>query len=83
MVLHTRDSLKRFLEVGGFCDIIIKGIQRYPISNHLNWFINNRPSGHKSFYSFFDTPILSQEYEKVLASIDATDTLIAIAKKKI
>ena len=24
LVLHTRDSLKRFLEVGGFCDIIIK-----------------------------------------------------------
>ena len=47
MVLHTRETLRKTLEYVGLQDIQIEGVQRYPLSNHLNWLANGKPGGHK------------------------------------
>ncbi|MHA7773333.1 class I SAM-dependent methyltransferase [Roseibium sp. M-1] len=80
LVLHTRDSLRRLLEAGGFENVIIEGVQRYPLSNHLTWLSDGRPGGHKSALATLDTTELRSAYEAALNRIDATDTLVAIAR---
>jgi len=81
LILHTRQSLTRFLEYIGFEDIVITGCQRYPLANHLYWLINNKPGGHKE-WSYLRTPQLDSSYSEMLNSLDKTDTLVAIATKK-
>ena len=80
LVLHTRESLRKTLKSVGLEDIQIERVQRYPLSNHLNWLSNGKPGGHKSPISILDSDALSKEYHNSLARIDATDTLLAIAK---
>ena len=80
LCLHTRHSLKRFLEEAGFEEVIINGCQRYPLANHLYWLSKNQPGGHQK-WSFLRTNELDSAYAQMLAQIDKTDTLIAIATK--
>ena len=61
-------------------DIQIEGVQRYPLSNHVNWLAKGKAGGHKSPISAIDSEALSDAYKNSLARIDATDTLVAIAK---
>lgn len=79
LILHTRESIECFLKRSNFCNIIIKGVQRYGISNHLNWLANRRPGGHESNLSFFEDENLKSAYESALTGIDATDSLLIIA----
>lgn len=81
LILHTRHSLKRFLEEAGFEEIIINGCQRYPLANHLHWLSKNQPGGHQK-WSFLRTSELDIAYSQMLAQLDKTDTLIAIATKQ-
>lgn len=64
----------------GLEEIQIEGVQRYPLSNHLNWLANGKGGGHKSPLSALDSDELLDAYQNALARIDATDTLVAIAK---
>jgi len=80
LILHTRESLRRMLEFCGLKEIQIEGVQRYPLSNHLHWLAEGKAGGHKSRLSPLDTDILFDAYQNSLARIDATDTLVAIAK---
>jgi 2-polyprenyl-3-methyl-5-hydroxy-6-metoxy-1,4-benzoquinol methylase len=80
LVLHTRESLRRTLKFVGLEEIQIEGVQRYPLSNHLNWLANGKAGGHKSSLSSLDSDVLLEAYQNSLARIDATDTLVAIAK---
>ena len=80
LILHTRESLRRMLDYVGFKDILIEGIQRYPLSNHLNWLANGTSGGHESLLSLIDSPALHEAYSNSLSKIDSTDTLIAVAK---
>ena len=79
LILHTENSLRRFLEYSGFKNILIKGIQRYPLSNHIYWISQKKPGGHKTNMSLIDTKELSKAYENALSNLGANDTLIAIA----
>lgn len=79
LILHTRESLRLILVDAGFKNIVIEGVQRYGIANHFQWMLNKKPGGHKSILSMLETPELFVEYEKALAHIDATDTIVAIA----
>jgi len=79
LVLHTRDSLRRMLAAAGFGNIVVEGVQRYPLSNHLTWLSEGRPGGHKSELAALDSPDLRGAYEAALNRIDATDTLVAFA----
>lgn len=80
LVLHTRESLWLTLDFVGMKEILIEAVQRYPLSNHLQWLSNGKPEGHKSNLSLLDTPDLNEAYKSSLSRIDATDSLIAIAK---
>ncbi|MBV16641.1 MAG: methyltransferase [Thalassospira sp.] len=80
LVLHTRASLRRTLEYVGLENVQIEGVQRYPLSNHLHWLSNGKAGGHKSALSMLESASLFEAYQHSLARIDATDTLVAIAK---
>lgn len=80
LILHTRESLFRMLSYVGFEDIKIEGVQRFPLSNHLGWLANGKAGGHKSILSLIDSQALTSAYSDSLARMNATDTLIAIAK---
>jgi SAM-dependent methyltransferase len=80
LILHTTESLKCILNAAGFSDIQIEGVQRFPLSNHLDWLANSSPGGHKGKLSRIDSPELTVAYENALKEIDATDTLVAFAR---
>lgn len=80
LILHTRKSLQKILKHLGLKEIMIEGIQRYSLSNHLNWLSTGTPCGHKTQLSALDSDILFSSYQSSLARIDATDTLVARAK---
>ncbi|MBM9501938.1 class I SAM-dependent methyltransferase [Leptospira sp. 201903071] len=79
LILHTRESLRAFLCEAGFSKIEIVGVQRYPLANHLFWLKNGAPGGHHQ-WSFLSSKELDNAYENKLASLDMTDTLLAIAE---
>lgn len=81
LILHTRESLTRLCAAAGLSEVVIEGIQRYPLSNHLGWLSGGKPGGHRSLLSALDTPALNEAYEAALRKLDATDTLVAIARK--
>ena len=64
-----------------FNDIYIKGIQRFPLSNHLNWLSKGTPAGHKNNFSLILLNNLEDEYCKSIISANMSDTLMAIASK--
>jgi len=80
LILHTRNSLSILIELAGFKDIVILGCQRHPLVNHFYWLAKGRPSGHLA-WDHLRTNNLDQAYEDMLAKIDSTDTLVAIASK--
>jgi len=76
LFLFSFTTLERlFGQIGAKIEYI-RHIQRYPLSNHLYWLSRGKPGGHTS-WSFLDTPNLFEQYEKQLASLGKTDTLIA------
>lgn len=79
LILHTRHSLGVMLGACGFKDILVRGVQRYPLSNHFQWLARGEPGGHMSNISSIDTAFLTDAYQTSLAKIDATDTIIAVA----
>lgn len=66
------------LEFAGYKNICIKGVQRYPLSNHLYWLSKGKPGGQYE-WDILDSPNLKASYEEVLAKLDCTDTLVAVA----
>ena len=79
LVLHTRESLEKLLLYAGFKNIIIQGVQRFGLSNHICWLLNAKPGGHKDFLSVLENKNLFKEYSNSLNQINANDTLVAIA----
>lgn len=80
LILHTRQSLEILLRKAGFLDVCVTGYQRYPLANHLYWLAKGEPGGHKE-WSFLVNIELDSAYRNVLAQLDKTDTLIAVARK--
>lgn len=81
LYLYTHHTLNLLAKQAGFEVEFIKHIQRYPLSNHLYWLSKNRPGGHEKWGNFFDSNELTKAYENQLASLGATDTIIACLKK--
>ena len=78
LVLYTKETLKKVLELSGFKNIEISGEQRYNIFNHLHWISKGVPGGDKKF-GLSDTNLI-QSYNNFLKDNDMTDTLIAKVK---
>lgn len=79
LILHTRESLRLYLELAGFNNVTVTGYQRYPLANHLHWIRFGKPGGHE-LRPELSTPALDGAYARMLDDMDATDTLIAIAE---
>ena len=73
------NSLKYLLEKLN-CNYKIYYEQRYGISNHLNWMINNKPGGSKIFDTIFDRKF-DKLYKKKLISAGFADTIIGVISK--
>ena len=82
LYLYTQHTLGMLAKQAGFKVDFIKHIQRYPLSNHLYWLSKGKPGGHAQWGNFVDSPELSIAYENQLASIGATDTIIAQLSKE-
>ena len=80
LILHTRESLRKFVEAAGFIVESIEGVQRYPLANHLYWLSEKKPGGHEK-WGQFSNPSLNNEYANALAKLDMTDTLLLFARK--
>ncbi|WP_210395753.1 class I SAM-dependent methyltransferase [Motiliproteus sediminis] len=78
LILHTRQTLKAFIESSGFSLERIEGVQRYPLANHLYWLSNGKPGGQAVWPELVDEE-LNAAYARILCSNDASDTLVAIA----
>nr|WP_168710934.1 methyltransferase domain-containing protein [Ningiella ruwaisensis] len=83
IVLHTRASLKYTIEASGWQVKYIKGVQRYPVWNHLHWCSHHEPSGLSGATNDATSIALAHAYESYLAARDQSDTLIAIATKRV
>ena len=80
LVLHTRDSLHRFMAEAGFRDVSVRGFQRYGLSNHLYLLRHEMPGGHQHYFHLTRGD-LDAAYGQMLAEIDQTDTLMCLARK--
>jgi 2-polyprenyl-3-methyl-5-hydroxy-6-metoxy-1,4-benzoquinol methylase len=80
LVLHTRESLAAVLNHAGFKEVAIRGHQRYGVANHLHWLAEGKPGGH-AIWPQISEQGLDESYETALAKIDASDTLLAYARK--
>lgn len=76
LILHTKTSLKVFLTQAGFRNVSVQNVQRYPLANHLYWLSEGKPGG-QHVLNVTD----NGSYENYLIEKDATDTIIAFAKK--
>ena len=76
LFLFNAKTMAELIEQTGLKINWIKHIQRYPLSNHLYWLSKGSLGGQKD-WGFLDNERLTIEYEKQLASIGKTDTLIA------
>lgn len=81
LYLYTHHTLTMLAKQAGLKVDFIKHVQRYPLSNHLYWLSNDKPGGHVKWGNFLDSPELSKAYEAQLASLQATDTIIACFSK--
>jgi 2-polyprenyl-3-methyl-5-hydroxy-6-metoxy-1,4-benzoquinol methylase len=81
-MLHSKQSLEKFVLRSGFKIIESIGIQRYGLKNHLNWLVNGTPGGHIGWSSWIsnETEIY---YEADLQMKNANDTLWIVATKSI
>ncbi len=77
LYLYSPHTLKKLGEKAGLKVDFVKGIQRYPLSNTLYWLSFGLPAGQKIWGNFIDNKVLQESYESSLASLGATDTLIA------
>lgn len=81
LFLHTRETLTALLEANGFDVTSIRGVQRYPLANHIHWLAEEKGAGQIE-WGFLTDAMLDHQYESVLAKNDMTDTLVAYARKK-
>ncbi len=80
IILHTRKSIETLLRHCGWKPLHTYGVQRYPLANHLHWLSKGKPDGHQ-VWNQLRSKELDMAYEKLLADLDMTDTLVCIAEK--
>ncbi len=81
LYLYNQHTIKLLAKKASLKVEFVKHIQRYPLSNHLYWLSKNKPGGHQKWGNSIDSKQLNEAYESQLASIGATDTVLAILSK--
>ena len=79
LMLHTKQSLKCFLEKAGFKKSKIFFYQRYNLNNHIGWLLHNKPGGHIFFKQMFKKKEINQ-YNSILIKNEHTDSICSISK---
>ena len=72
----TRTSLAKSVRLANLSLSEITGHNRFGLANHLYWLARGKPNGHK-VWSFLDDDALSNQYKRLLAAADVSDSLIA------
>jgi 2-polyprenyl-3-methyl-5-hydroxy-6-metoxy-1,4-benzoquinol methylase len=81
LFLFKSDTLAALTRKADLAVDYLQHIQRYTPANHLHWLSCGRPGGHAKWH-FLDSEELSAAYEKSLAAIGRTDTLICTLSRK-
>ena len=76
LFLFNATTIKNLVKQAGLSLNWVKHVQRYPLTNHLYWLAKGAPGGHKE-WAFMNNKTLNEEYEKQLASLGLTDTILA------
>ena len=79
LILHTKKSLKSFLERAGFKKNKIFFYQRYNLNNNIGWILRDKPRGHIFFQKLFSKKAIDQ-YNNILIKNEHTDTIFSISK---
>lgn len=72
-------TLSLVLEKAGYRGLV-RGVQRYDLSNHIRWMLTNRPGGHE-YYSDYFAPSLQAAYADSLTRSGHMDTVWAVATR--
>ena len=80
LFLFNEKTMTELVKQAGLKLNWIRHVQRYPLSNHLYWMAKGKPGGQK-IWSYLDSNELNLEYERQLANIGKTDTIIAGVSK--
>ena len=81
LILHTKKSLKCFLEKAGFKKNRIFFYQRYNLNNNIGWMLHDKPRGHIFFKKLFNKKTINQ-YNNILIKNEYTDTIFSISKNQ-
>ena len=81
LILHTKRSLKCFLEKAGFKKNKIFFYQRYNLNNNIGWILYDKAGGHFFFKKLFNKKTNNQ-YGDILIKNEYTDTIFSISKNK-
>lgn len=79
LILHTKESLKTFIEAVDLNVIDIINIQRYDLINHLYWLAKGKPGGQKK-WDDMNVDVLNNQYKKLLINSNESDTILAICE---
>lgn len=79
IVLHTKESLRRFCEAADLAVESAGGIQRYGLENHLAWLATPDAADKSRTLAHVVDVRLNQEYERALSERDVTDTIYCVA----
>lgn len=80
LILHTRTTIRYFLQAAGFIDIKIFPYQRFGYANHLHWLRHGKPGGHE-IYKDIPSNEFDNSYREFLCQRNWSDTLIATARR--
>ena len=83
VALYTESSLNSLIKHVGFDMREVQFIQRYNYYNHLKWFLEKAPGGHKDpsyTNNNFGSSFLL-EYNKTLINTKQTDTILIVGEK--
>ena len=81
LVLHTKFSLSKYLNVAGYKLDKFMFVQRYNFLNHFGWFIDGKPGGHKTIQNRYNKDIINY-YDKFIIQKEISDTLFVEASIK-
>ena len=81
LILHTKKSLKCFLEKAGFKKNRVFFYQRYNLNNNIGWMLHDKPRGHIFFKKLFNKKTINQ-YNNILIKNEYTDAIFSISKNQ-
>lgn len=76
---YNKKTLTAMCKKAGFKKVQVQFYQRYFLSNHVGWLKDGKPGGHHVYQELNDEK-LAGAYNKQLAKMEASDTLVAVLK---